>query len=722
MQQFTYEIDGQEVLTDRELSEAEIEEIAADLRGSSVSAPSPSASPRQVLPDFLWNRMSDEQKRQYERTLSPSYERGEGSGSFIAGIEDLPLGAAQLGANIIGQGEGANQAMRQREAQIQAGREQEGRGDGWDWQRILGGVASPINIGIDKLMRLPTAVASPWKTSAAVGGGLAATQPVAGEDTEGFWGTKITQVAVGTVLGPVSKAAIDSVAKIGSLATSFTGTGRQQAMREWVDKMAGPERDEVIKALQDAQEFVKGSRPTVAEVLSDLPSAIDLVRKQAQLASKPGLSAQFQQRAVDNQAARVRELQSISGTEAQRTRLAAQRDASTGATREAALGQADEARLALGALDKQANDEAARLIRSNRELFPDLDVDERFVDVLPTSPADLTRQVVQRTRALKDTQLKMLEQTGTYPIYAKDLLSDLDARIAAEGTDIGKSALKGIRDKIASKADENGILSSRDLYDNVRKTINDDIATLLNQGDKYASGGLPQQAAKAAADIRSAIDGSINKTSNGLWSKYLTDYKRYSSKLNRMEVGQYLVDKLQQRGVSEGDIGLNSERLGAFAGAVENAAGTIKRSTGQPRFEKLGDVLTPKEVQSVRSVLNDLARQQKAARMGSGEATKAGVADVAGIQPGFFSAALTTVRAVLSSIQEKNNARFNKELSALLVDPSKMAQFMSSLEPRQASTMGRIFYDMADTNNRTLLTTLFTVPDTARSVDRPEEF
>jgi hypothetical protein len=424
---------------------------------------------------------------------------------------------------------------------------------------------------------------------------------------------------------------------------------------------------------------------------------------------------------AENQAARVRELQSISGTEAQRTRLAAQRDASTGATREAALTQADEARVTLGALDKQANEEAARLVRSNRELFPEMDVDERFVDVLPASSADITRQAIQRTRALKDTQLKMLEQNGTFPIYAKDLLSDIDSRIAAEGTDIGKQALRGIRAKIAAKADENGILSSRDLYDNVRKTINDDIATLLGQGDRFASGGLPQQAAKAASDIRSAIDGSINKTSNGLWSKYLTDYQKYSKKLNRMEVGQYLINKLQQPGAVEGDVGLNAERLGSFAAAVENAAGTIKRSTGQPRFEKLSDVLTPKEVQSVRSVLKDLSRQQQAAKKGAGPAAEAGVVDVASKVPPWFSAGVTVLKTVLGSVQDKNNAKFNKALTDLMLEPQQMAQLMSSLSPENASLMGRLVYRMADQQNRNLLSNLVLVPSQARDVNNNEE-
>jgi hypothetical protein len=278
-----------------------------------------------------------------------------------------------------------------------------------------------------------------------------------------------------------------------------------------------------------------------------------------------------------------------------------------------------------------------------------------------------------------------------------------------------------MRNKVLSKADENGIVSSRELYENIRKPANAEIAKLLGYGDQYASGGLPKQAAKAVGDVKGIIDGALNQSSEGLWSKYLKDYQRYSSKLNRMEVGQFLINKLQQPGVVEGDLGLNAERLGSFAAAVENAAGTIKRATGQPRYEKLNQILTPKEVQSVRNVLGDLARQQRAVTKGGGPNVEAGVPEVSSAIPPWVSVGITMMKAVLGKVEDRNNLVFNKALAELTQEPKALAQFMSSMSPERASLMGRMMYEMADQSNRSLLANLAVVPTMTGNVNRPTE-
>jgi hypothetical protein len=687
-----------------------------------------------ALPSFIWDRLSPYGKEAYRRTFTPSYALGEPSSGFTAGLEDLPLGAAQLGANVFSllqSGEPAteaNRAMREREAQIEQSRALAGR-EGFDWARLGGGIASPTNIPVERGLRLLSSaeggLVDTLRRTAGTGASVSALQPVAGEE---FWKDKGTQAAVGAVLGPVAQTGVNAVVKLGSILTPTTKAGRQKAMAEALDSMLGPDKEEAIKALQNAKEFVTGSRPTVAEVLADLPGAVELVVKQAKLSQQPGLRSQFEKRTTENQAARVRELEKISGTEAQRQRVATVRDQRTGQLREQALGQADEARLTLGVIDRQSNEEAARLIRQNRQLFPEsIDVDERFADVLPTSPAELTKQIRARASALKSTQLQMLEQNGTFPIYAKDLIADINQRIELEGTDVGKAALRGIRDKIASKADENGILSSHDLYNNVRKTINQDIASLLSSGQQFASGGLDQQAAKAAGDIKKAIDASLNKTSSGLWSKYLTSYQQYSKKLDRMEVGKHLLDKLRQPGVEADSVGLRPDRVGAFAGAIENATATVSKATGKPRYavgeEGLRQVLTPRETQAVGNILKDLSREQAALTKGRrGAAQEAGVQDVSRFIPPWLSAGVSVVKQALSAARDKSNSKFNKELSALMLEPQQMAQFLSSMSSDQASIVGRLFYDMATPQNKTMLINLFTVPEPARAVGRPEEF
>jgi hypothetical protein len=644
-----------------------------------------------------------------EKTMTPS-EDGSARSRFVEGTMNSIYGVAQLGLNLAGQGDTINKELAERRKRLDAAKEQAGV-EGIDWAGIGGEILSPFNLlGGKYIDKAGNALFKPGMTQmAAKGGAFALTQPVTTEGTTNYWAEKATQAGVGAAGGVVVDKAIGAVGTLGNVYRShFTEAGRQTALRKYVDKLAGPERDEVIRRLQDAQELVTGSKPTVAEVLSDLPTAVNLISKQGKLANEEGiLQSLFTQRTAEQQAARVRALQGISGTAADRAGVAAARDRVTGEARETALNQADEARLALGELDRQGNARAAALIQQNRSLFPaEIGPTDRFVGVGRDLGAGALKEgVAKRTSALKQTQLDSLAQNGTFPIYAKDLLSVLDDRIKAEGTDMGKAALVGIRDKIASKADANGILSSRDLYDNVRKTMNQDIANLLGQGDKFASGGLPQQASKAAADIKKAIDASLDRTSSGLWSKYLNDYQTYSQKLNQMEVGDYLVKKLN-------DPGLDKERVGVFSNAVADAAGTIKRSTGMPRYGDLGEVLNAKQKAVVDNVLADLKRGDMARRMQKGT-SDGGLPDAQKAVIPVFSAVVTAARSALAYIQQGNQQKFNEELGKLLLDPKAMATLMANVPKSRVEALTQAMMKSASPENRQRMVLMFTIPPLA---------
>lgn len=701
---------------------------------------------QQVLPDVVWSRLSPERQEAFTRSILPAYARGEPSSGFTAGIEDLPVGAMQLGANIFSllqSGELAtdvNQAVREREAQIEQSRALAGRG-GIDLARLGGGLVSPANIPVSRalsLLRPSTTRTGDLAQAGATGGVVGGLQPATGED---FFGDKATQVGVGVLFGSVTKGAIDLVGKIGSMAGGLTGRGRQDALRNYVNELAGEDRDAVIVALQNAKEFVTGSRPTVGEVLSDLPGAIDLVAKQAKIATQPGLRVKFEKRVSENQAARVRELQKIAGTADSRARLANRRDRETGRSREASLDQANVAGPIYTRLEKEIAD-GFNSLAAAQQTAGQVGSAARTQELIAAQgqPGWLTRgdiasdaagraaaygqkaETIRSNIRLKQYQQESLEKHGFFPLRASDLVDNIDGLIRNSKSDMAKQVLQSTKTNILSRADENGIVNSRDLYENVRKTLNQDIEKLLGQGDQFASGGLPQQAAKSAADIKKVIDASLNKTSGGLWSKYLTDYQKYSQKLDRMEVGQYLLNKLQQPGAVEGEVGLKATRVGAFATGVESAASTIKKATGQPRAERLDQILSPKEVLSVSNVLKDLTREQQAMTQGRGPAMEGGIPNVSGIVPPWFSASITVLKSALSAAQERGNAKFNRDLSELLLEPQKMAQFMSSVPENQATTLGRVFYDLADNNNKRLLGSLFTIPATAQSVGQPEEF
>lgn len=638
---------------------------------------------------------------------------------FLMGLKDPISGGAQLlpkglaaltslgGAvpNTVSrffesEAERVNKMTQEEENAYQASRKAQGE-SGFDVARLAGNIINPANLAA--VTRGPALV-----RSVTTGGLMGSLQPVYEKDGD-YWSSKALQAGLGASLGPVTELGVNAVGKLASAVKSLTPSGRDQAMKKYVESLAGEDKTAVINALRDAKELVTGSRPTVAEALSNIPSAAELVAAQSKLAAKPGLVGKFEVRSAEQQAARVRALQGIAGTEAERATLAAERGAVTSPMREGALDINEVARTTLGNIDKQSNQTVSRLIQQVKDTLPPL---QQTSPSFKLSTEDLMATSKDVAASVKKAQLDSLEQNGVFPLLATDITKQIDNALKGTTSDTSRAVLQAVKDKILAKVDDNGIIGSRDLYENVRKMSNQDIAKLLGLGEQYASGGIPEQAAKALGNTKKFIDAALDKSSDGLWSKYLNSYADYSNKLNRMEVGDYLVKKLQTP--------LDKERAGVFATAVENAAGTIKKSTGIPRYEKLEQVLTPKEVGTVNVVLADLSRKTKAealaAKVGQLES---GLPDVAGNIPGLLSKTVTVTREALSYLQRGNQKKFNEKLSELMLDPAATASLMANgVNKGRISDLTSAMFKYMDEPTRTAFIQSFTVPTAAQEVGK----
>lgn len=668
-------------------------------------------------------------------------ERMFGAGSPIArtikgAVVDPALAFNQMLANtgLFGQEvkTGANQLVRSVEEATTAGRERVGS-TGFDPYQLLGGVVSPANKLVG-LAQAPAAAATgiiPAITrSASTGAALAALQPVAAPDSQ-FVTKKLEQMATGAVLGPIVEGGVKAVGSLANMVKGLTPSGREEYLRKHLNELAGPERDKVIQALQDAQELVKGSRPTAAEAISNIPSAVELMAAQKKLSSQQGVVGKFVDRTTEQQAARVRALQNIAGTEAEQAAIAAERGAVTTPMREGALNQANEAAPIFTKLEKEISDKFNSIAAAEQTTgMTGLAAAKQQATAMEGKPGwlsagDIAADAAKRSQAykglagtlrqeaqLKQFQLQSLEQNGFFPLRASDLTDQLNTAIKGTISDQSKLVLQALRDKIISKADENGMLNSRDLYENVRKTSNQEIAKLLGLGEQYASGGIPEQAAKALGNAKKFIDASLDKSSDGLWTKYLNSYADYSNKLNRMEIGDYLSKKLQAP--------LEKERAGAFATAVENAAGTIKQSTGIPRFEKLSDVLTPGEVGAVNSVLADLKRASKADELARKVgALDSGVPNITKEIPSLLSRTVSLGRAAIEHLQRGNAKEFNKQMAELVLEPASLAQFMTSgVKQGKLNELVSSMMKLMDAPTKAAFIQSFTVPSTAQEVGK----
>jgi hypothetical protein len=566
--------------------------------------------------------------------------------------------------------------------------------------------------------------------SASTGAALAALQPVASTDAD-FATKKLEQMATGAVLGPLVEGGVKGISSLADKLKGLTPSGRQEYLRKNLNELAGPDREKVIDTLRDAKELVSGSRPTVAEALSDIPSAVELIAAQRKLSSQSGIAGKFVERSTEQQAARVRALQGISGTEAERAALAAERGAVTTPMREGALEQANVAAPIFTRLEKEIADKFNSVAAAEQTTgMVGMAAANQQATALAGKPGwlsagDIASDAAKKAKAykglagnlrqeaqLKQFQLQSLEQNGFFPLRATDITDQLDKAIKGTVSDQSKTVLQSLRDKVLMKADENGMVNSHDIYENVRKTSNQDIAKLLGLNEQYASGGIPAQAAKALGNAKTFIDNALDKSSEGLWSKYLNSYSTYSNKLNRMEIGDFLSNKLQTP--------LEKERAGAFATAVENAAGTIKKSTGIPRYEKLSDVLTTQEVGAVNSVLADLKRASKADELARKVGTQeAGLPNLAAEIPSLLSRTLTLGRAAIEHLQRGNAKAFNNSMAELMLDPAATAQFMTSgIKQSKLNETVSSMMKLMDEPTKAAFIQSFTVPSVAQEVGK----
>jgi len=197
--------------------------------------------------------------------------------------------------------------------------------------------------------------------------------------------------------------------------------------------------------------------------------------------------------------------------------------------------------------------------------------------------------------------------------------------------------------------------------------------------------------------IGSAEAAAINKTRGQFlqWAESKApDYKvaretfaAQSRPINQMQVGQFLEGKLTPA------LGEETARLRAagFATAMENAPGTIKRATGQTRFEQLSEVLTPEQLKIVEDVRADLARAkateaQAAAARGAGPDVNLMGTEVMGTvrAPNFINNVTTVANDLLRRLQGKLDQKLAIELAAEMIDPAAAAAALEKALARQA--------------------------------------
>lgn len=154
-----------------------------------------------------------------------------------------------------------------------------------------------------------------------------------------------------------------------------------------------------------------------------------------------------------------------------------------------------------------------------------------------------------------------------------------------------------------------------------------------------------------------------------------------SKPINIMQVGQYLEGKLKP--AIETPVG---ETAGVFSQALKDAPTTIKRSTGQSRFQQLSEILTPDQVKVVEGIRKDLAREAefKSQATAGTKGGKAVPAAELSKSPAFFSKIVTLTNTIIDRLQGRINEKVALELATEMLDPKLAADVLEKALARQA--------------------------------------
>jgi hypothetical protein len=543
-------------------------------------------------------------------------ERMFGAGSptarFLKGaVVDPLLGANQLLAETGLFGETVKQQARGNvravEQAVQEGRKRVGS-EGLDLVQLAGNIASPVNL-LSPAAAAPTAVgriAQAAGTGALFGG----ITPVA--DAENYVSEKVNQIGFGALAGALIGSGVESATKaskvIKGLSQPLTESGRREVLRDYLTKLSGPDREKVLTALKGADELVAGSRPTVAEAVSDIPTATGLAAYQRRLAGsmpEEGIAGQFAQRTAEQQAAR------------------------TGALRQ----------------DVAQTPELLDLARTLRDADATRNYGQAFAQTITADPR--------------------LAQIASNP-YFKDALPDAIKLAEAKG--------------ITAKTDLTEVLQ----YVKI---------SLDKQLGKTGDTALSNAEKSAVRKVKQDLLGWVGKK-NPQYSLARETFAKASQPINQMEIGQFLESKL---GTALGD----KERAGAFATAVQEAASTIKKSSGQAVGKRLEDVLTPKQTATVNNILADVSRKAKAEELASQSNIGSLIQDTAEL-PNLLNRYATITNTVLKALKKDSNAEINQLAAQMMLDPRQLAAFIEGVPKSKAKEVTAAILKRLSPENREL--------------------
>lgn len=167
-----------------------------------------------------------------------------------------------------------------------------------------------------------------------------------------------------------------------------------------------------------------------------------------------------------------------------------------------------------------------------------------------------------------------------------------------------------------------------------------------------------------------------------------SEYRDASEPINQMQIGREIEGRLTSPS--------GTETKGSFLRSLDDSAKVIKDATGQSRYDKLHQVLTPKQFGVAQSVGDDLERSLEFARQAQVGMPKArqivGESGAAPTVKGFVNRELTIFNTIMSRLEGKATEHTMAELSRAMQNPQEMARIMRAATPSEQRELFKAMY------------------------------
>jgi hypothetical protein len=387
--------------------------------------------------------------------------------------------------------------------------------------------------------------------------------------------------------------------------------------RRMMTQAVGADAEQIVNALRAPDTaFVPGTQPTVGEIAAGAGIGnTQLAATQARLAKDPALASEFAARDAANELARARSI----GT------IAPEIPADLEAARQARAAQA-----------------AADYGKVEKKL---VSADETLTTLLATPAMKSAIPVAEDIAANKGRTFKIGEN-----VPAREVPSTL-----VDPT-TGKPFVRQIPAQTAE-------YTGQSLLD-IKAGLDKMLETKVNA----AGSALGNKEIAAISDVRQQYMNWLENALPGVKTAR-TEFAARSKPINAMEVGQVLKQAITS------PLDENVTRPAAFAQAVRNAPGTIKKATGAPRFEDLSAILETADSAKVANVLSDFARSAEFKRL-SQATTGAKAGESLADLPGARGAIGTLASGIIKAFENAISRKAAIEIGEAMLQPETFARLV----------------------------------------------